>query len=250
MDKIIARIDQIQQTQKQKAAFFAALSLAQGLGSLKTLGSFGKQAYKANYMSGHKQDWYKKHQVGTKLVSFNKEVTSVYDPTPEQKTKAKEYSEGKWENKVKSIKDWKTKYETKHPKATNILRKTWRFGSGAMSTISFGASMVALYLSISQLINEKSAKEEWEGLMKNHTEGITKVKEVLTSINLQSYKMSKIEMSTESKQFLVKRLNILIEVKMSSERLQTRVVNVVNNLEVNIRLDKQTSVKDMGSGKV
>ena len=91
--------------------------------------------------------------------------------------------------------------------------------------------MVALYLSISQLINEKSAKEEWEGLMKNHTEGITKVKEVLTSINLQSYKMSKIEMSTESKQFLVKRLNILIEVKMSSERLQIRVVNVVNNVK-------------------
>ena len=162
---------------------------------------------KGKYMRSLQNDWYKNNNVKSRTAvgRRNKELT-FYSPTPEQKALANEYATGKFKD------EHKQNLLTKNPTFARNFKKIMRSASVGMSIVSFGASLVALYFSLEQLINAKSAKEEWDGLMKNHTEGTDKVMKLLSNITDIRVQQHKIEMSTESKQFIADRLNSLIQV--------------------------------------
>jgi hypothetical protein len=192
--KVIARINQIQQNQRQIAMFFAAISFGQGLNTIKNVGRYALKAW-------HMDSYYQSNNVASKSIQLRRTVSvEIYNPTTEQRAAAKAYAKEKM----------RLKLNTKRAMAGRIA-------SVVMSVLSFGANMAALGLTFHQLLNEKSASEEWAGLMKNHTEGIEKVKGLLTNITMQEYEKSNFEMSTESKDKLRERLNKLKEVSMFND---------------------------------
>ncbi len=148
-------------------------------------------------MAGYKNEWYKTNNVEpAEIVPVGNSMRARGGPTSEQKAAAKEFAKGKW-NEDYSIK----------------IRKYGRWAQTAMNSITFVANTVAFGMSMYQIYNEKSAKQHWDELMANHTQGTKRVTDLLTEIHLQTYQLSKIEMSTKSKKFLELRLQTLIKVK-------------------------------------
>jgi hypothetical protein len=190
LDKIINQITEMQKTSRNKAIFLSFLSFGQGMSSLKNLVKVPIKHYQIN-------KWYKENNIPkTKAVYVHGHKAFGYDPTPEQKEAAKESAR----EKIKG-------------KAGSRRRKIGKIASRVLSVVSTITNAVSLYMSIEQLINEKSAKEEWDGIMKKHTEGMEKVKTALTNITTLNHTLSAIEMSSKSKEFLQERLTTLIEVK-------------------------------------